>query len=235
VPGATRWTGPGCSSLASRDRSASAAFCSLTSRMVASWASSASARCCPSRLSAASADVTNRNAAPMAMVSTVLAGFTASCASETASATTTKGTPAPPSRASHARGRRAQAGQPTGAATPRLRLRPGCAVASAACTASSGVRPPRPPAWCWLQHSRARCRPGAAGVQIMWTRSAAAACAVAAAQVQARARLLTCQARARRAASIAELIATVTPSASSRPSHGWSSKALPPSRPIRNA
>src|SRR5690242_8110876 len=27
-------------------------------------------------------------------------------------------------------------------------LRPGCAVASAACTASSGVRPPRPPAWC---------------------------------------------------------------------------------------
>ena len=78
-----------CSSRASRDRSASVAICSRTSRMVASWASSASARCCPSRLSAASADVTNRNAAARATVSTVLAGFTASCASEMAMATTT--------------------------------------------------------------------------------------------------------------------------------------------------
>ena len=47
--------------------------------------------------------------------------------------------------------------------------------------------------------------------------------------------VLRCQARARRAASIAALSTTVIPSASSRPSHGWSSKARPPSRPMRNA
>ncbi len=102
-----------CSSLASRDRSASAAICFRTSRMVASWASSASARCCPSRLSAASADVTNRKAAPMAMVSTVLAGFTASCASEMAIATTTGIAASSATRRGTRRARPASAMNPT--------------------------------------------------------------------------------------------------------------------------
>ena len=39
----------------------------------------------------------------------------------------------------------------------------------------------------------------------------------------------------RRTSSISALIASVPPNASSSPAHGLSSKALPPSRPMKNA
>ena len=56
--------------------------------------------------------------------------------------------PAPPSRASRARGRRAQAGQPTGTATPRLRFGPDVQSHPPRARRLCGVCPPRPPAWC---------------------------------------------------------------------------------------
>ena len=128
--------------------------------------------------------------------------------------------PAPPSCASHAQGRRAHAGQPTGAATPRLRFGPS--------------HPPRARRLCGvvLRGHRPGADSSSAGPGAGPAKPVCRSCGRAQ-------RLLPlvprCQARARRAASIAALTTTVIPSASSRPSHGWSAKARPPSRPIRKA
>ena len=110
---------------------------------------------------------------------------------------------------------------------PELLLRDcataGCAVASAACTAPVS----------WLSSAAtglvltSTARPGAGPAQPV--------CRPCGRAQRLLALLLRCQARARRAASRAALTTTVSPSASSRLSHGWSSKALPPSRPIRKA